>query len=178
MKRILFLSLLLNSILLLSFILFLNKQQDVCLKGELDFVFSNYENSPRKMVIQAISEADSSIDLAMYHFNDYEIGEMLVKAVKKGITVNVLTDEVKSSNKKSNKLLRYLSENGINVRYLKNEKMHLKLMIIDNRTVVFGSFNYLESSALDLVVTLHDKKISSKWRNIYSQYWNISFDLF
>ncbi|MFA7084617.1 MAG: phospholipase D-like domain-containing protein [Arcobacteraceae bacterium] len=91
-----------------------------------------------------MSNAESSIDIAMYNFSLKSFAKILIEAKKRGVKVRVFLDEEKAQNKSSEYAL--LKKNGIDIFLISNTKLHTKLAIIDQKVAIFGSSNWTKES--------------------------------
>ncbi|MBN8744107.1 MAG: phospholipase D family protein [Thiomonas arsenitoxydans] len=103
------------------------------------------------LVLQAIDQAHSSIQMAAYLFTSSDVARALVQAKKRGVQVQVLVDW-KSNFDEDARYARHalgiLRNAGIAVRSVDVYPIfHDKYMVIDRRTVQTGSFNYTYSAA-------------------------------
>lgn len=59
---------------------------------EVEYAFSQLSNDPKTLLLNAIGESTSTIDIAIYNFEDPEISEALIEASDRGVKVRVITD--------------------------------------------------------------------------------------
>lgn len=91
-----------------------------------------------KDVTQALRGAESTIDLAMYNFNLDAVGFSLIEAQQRGVRVRVLMD----SDAADGRWFPRLEQAGVAVRGDgREELMHNKYLIIDQKEVWTGSLN-------------------------------------
>ena len=106
----------------------------------------------------AIDNAQTSIDVAMYNINQEEIADALIAAQKRGVTVHIVMD----NDKADNRIPQRLSGAGIPIVYDGNHAtMHNKFILIDGNQVWSGSMNLTQSGCADdynnMVQILDDK---------------------
>ena len=116
-------------------------------------------------IVKAIGEAKESIYVQAYSFTSQPIAEALVAAQKRGVKVSAILDD-------SNKTDKGTTEDAIaaaGVRTLIDAKhaiAHNKVIVIDAKTVLTGSFNFSraaeESNAENLLV-IHDADLARKY---------------
>ncbi|MBI2176708.1 hypothetical protein HYU40_05200 [Candidatus Woesearchaeota archaeon] len=89
--------------------------------------------------------ANDSIIFAAYSFTHPEIANELILKRSEGIAVSGVIEKSTTGSKYSKHAV--LAENGVNV-YLETSKrlMHHKFFVVDNRTVITGSFNPTENA--------------------------------
>lgn len=93
------------------------------------------------LVLKAIDSAKSTICVAAYSFTSKPVSLALYNAYKRGVKVQVVADA--KANKGKYTATKYLANQGIDVRLNGNYAiMHNKFIVIDNKTVETGSFNY------------------------------------
>ncbi len=106
----------------------------------------DYKNcSCEKNAIELLDSAQHKIDIAMYAVNNIGITEAILSAVKRGVLVRAVYD--RSQAKASEKSLNQLKEAGIECYYNHKFKIeHNKFIVIDNKFVMNGSFNFTETA--------------------------------
>lgn len=96
------------------------------------------EDNCRNVVISEIRQAKKSIYFATFVFTDYAIATELVLAKKRGVEINGVIEKRMFSISVGN----YLLAHNISVINDSNPKtMHHKLFVIDNTTIITGSYN-------------------------------------
>ena len=122
-------------------------------------------------IIYLIKNAKSSIYFMAFSFTSEEISDALAK--KTGLDIKGIFDNGQSSNEFSQ--FKRLQDFGINVKKDKNKyKMHHKVFIIDNETVVTGSFNPTLSADTkndENLLIIHDKKIADDFLKEFDSLW-------
>ncbi len=96
-------------------------------------------------LIDWINRANTSIYAALAFFSNMSVAEALVNAKNRGVVVKVVVDD----DSQVYDAVQYMINNGVEVRddsgYESNiggeHTMHLKFIVIDNATVIFGSAN-------------------------------------
>lgn len=92
-------------------------------------------------IIQQIGGAKESIYVRMYAFTSKEVAEALIRAHQRGVKVIVLCDKGQAQHKHTQE--KRLKGQGIEVQYETTKGYaHNKVMIIDRRIVLTGSYNY------------------------------------
>ena len=102
-------------------------------------------------IIDQIGYAGDSVHLAIYTFTDSDIRDALIDAATvRGVDVMVAADVTQSAEvAQQAEALRLLSEAGVPTRTCRGFNggiMHHKFAVIDERTVLTGSFNYTLSA--------------------------------
>src|ERR1700721_1786660 len=94
-----------------------------------------------KLIQRTIGKAEQGIDVAAYSFTSYKIADALIDAHRRGVDVRVLLD--KGQGKRHYRAIKELQDAGIPIRINSHYAiMHDKYIIIDDKTIETGSFNY------------------------------------
>jgi phosphatidylserine/phosphatidylglycerophosphate/cardiolipin synthase-like enzyme len=97
------------------------------------------------MIVREIKNAASAIDIQAYSFTSVPIGDALAEAKKRGVKVRIILD--KSDVREKEGCLPGFISAGIETRIDRAFAIaHSKVMIIDGRDVVTGSFNFTASA--------------------------------
>jgi len=139
-----------------------------------DIKIENYfcpEDDCASHIINLIKNAESSIYFMSFSFTNEDIADALI--ARDGLDIRGILDSSQSSGKYSQ--FKRLQEFGINVKKDSNKyKMHHKVFIIDNETVVTGSFNPTLSADTkndENLIIIHDKKIANKFLEEFDSLW-------
>ncbi len=142
--------------------------------GTIEVAFSP-NGGAEQAVVKAINEAHKSIMVQAYSFTNKEIARALLLAKKRGVEVRVILD-------KSQKTAKYSS-----YKFFRDEKIpvkidygfeiaHNKIMIIDNETVITGSFNFTNAAqrknAENLLIIRGDQKLANLYIENWQWRWN------
>ncbi len=101
------------------------------------------QGSVGKAVTVAIRDTKERLTLALYGFDNSELGDELLKLVKKKVAVRVKVDSARSAGKKIVALLDKLKAGGVDVQTVApNGRNHNKFAIIDGKRVLTGSYNW------------------------------------
>lgn len=135
--------------------------------------------SPRQgateLVVKTIGEAEQSICVTAYSFTSEPIAQALIDAHNNGVDVLVVLDKSQRKQKKS--LYHYLLENGVPTRINDNYAiMHNKFMVIDNKILQLGSFNYTKAAekrnAENVLVVRRNKKVVQSYASQCQKLWD------
>ena len=127
----------------------------------------------QEAIVLEISKAKKTIDVAMYYLTTREIAQELVKAKEKGVAIRIFLDQ--SQEHASYSKSRYLMKRGIEVRfYVGSGLMHNKFAIIDNKTLITGSFNWTATADREnqenlLIMT--DKDLIKQYSDRFELLW-------
>lgn len=131
------------------------------------------QGSIGKTVIAAIRGANERVTLALYGFDNSDLGEELLQLVKRNVEVRLKIDTARSANKKIVAFIARLKAGGVNVQSVApNGRNHNKFVVIDGKRVITGSYNWtLKSENNWENVLLLDcpplaKQFESEWARI------------
>jgi phosphatidylserine/phosphatidylglycerophosphate/cardiolipin synthase-like enzyme len=123
-------------------------------------------------VIYELQDAHHSVRFMTFSFTHDEIGKQLIALQKKGVSVKGVFE--KSQN---NDYTEYnpLQAAGIDVRWDGNKyNLHHKVFIIDNSTVVTGSFNPTSNGDTrndENILIIHDPAVAAKYMEEWERVW-------
>lgn len=105
------------------------------------------EGSARKLVLDTIASAKTSIQVLAYAFQAPDIAQALVAAQQRGVDVRIVVDKKRNEGKTSKAAMDLVVRGGVQLRT--NDHFHIhhdKAMIVDGDAVETGSFNYAPSA--------------------------------
>ena len=125
-------------------------------------------------IIAGINGAQRSLYICVFTISDDRITRAILQAYRKGIQIKIITDNEKLYDKGSD--IRQLAQAGIPVR-LDNtpNHMHHKFAILDNRTVLTGSYNWTRSAALynhENLIISDDKNMVKDFSREFDHLWH------
>jgi phosphatidylserine/phosphatidylglycerophosphate/cardiolipin synthase-like enzyme len=101
------------------------------------------QGSVGKAVIEAIRGTEERLTIALYGFDNAELGDELLKLVKKNVTVRLKIDTARSASKRIVNLIEQLKVGGVQVQTVApNGRNHNKFAVIDGTKVLTGSYNW------------------------------------
>lgn len=113
------------------------------------------EGMIEETILRAIRAADKTIDIAMFSFYSARIAEELLIAKNRGVAVRLVFDKMQS---KLMKLDNWFAYYGFDVKMIAGpnpfgnvfwEKNHNKFMIVDNKLMEIGSYNYTKNAEIN-----------------------------
>lgn len=116
--------------------------------SQFQVIYSLDKKSNDKEIVKVIDDADRYVYFAIYYFTKDNIAEALIRAKKRGVEVEGITD--REASKGSNKnVIEKLTRAGIPVEIRNNNQgiMHLKTIVTDD-AYVSGSFNWTQSATI------------------------------
>lgn len=154
---------------ILFFTIFLVFNLKAEIKNEL-FVLPKQNTELENKLLNLIDSCNKEIIVAMYNFSYKKIGEKLINASKKGLNVLLILD--KNKYKENKDFIKELENNDIKV-ILSEEKMHMKVAIFDNNTLLMGSSNWTKESFKEnheILLFTNDTKIILEISNYLKNY--------
>lgn len=117
------------------------------------------------LIVDEADQAKKEIRVLAYDFTSVPIGKALIRAKKRGVSVEVVIDRPGAFNEYSE--VPYLLKANIPVYADGNEMMmHNKVMIIDGEAVITGSFNFTKAAEYDNaenLLILNSPKLAQKY---------------
>jgi uncharacterized glyoxalase superfamily protein PhnB len=141
-----------------------------------DILVENYfcpEDMCSNHVVENLLKANKSIYFMTFSFTKNEIANAVIARHQQGVEVKGVFE--KSQDNIYTEYEKLLGA-GADVKWDKNPKnMHHKVFIIDEETVVTGSFNPTESGDTkndENVLIIHDKDVAAKFMKEFWNVWN------
>lgn len=138
------------------------------------------EGSGEQLVLKAIASAKTEIRILSYSFTSSRIVAALIDARHRGVDISLVVDYKNNisqdSSGKAVRALNALSNAGAKVRTVSVYAIHHdKTMIIDQRHIQTGSFNYSEAAA-----NRNSENVIVIWNNadlakVYLDHWRDRF---
>lgn len=127
------------------------------------------------IIIKAIGQAKKSVKVQAYSFTNADIAQALLQASKRGVEVRVVLDKSQETEKYTS--ATFLANSGIPVRIDSGFAIaHNKVMILDDETVITGSFNFTkaaeERNAENVLILRGNKDLA----RLYLQNWQWRWD--
>ena len=124
-------------------------------------------------IIDLINEAYTQLDICVFTISDDRISRAIVEAMKNGVEIRIISDNFKVEDTGSD--IEDLSRVGIPVKLdTSDNHMHHKFMIVDNKIVLTGSYNWTRSAALynqENILSMDDEEVVSKFSNEFEKLW-------
>ena len=128
-----------------------------------------------ELVVKTVEAATQSVCVAAYSFTSEPIANALLAAKARGVAVKVTLDKSQARGKSS--ILPQLQQSGLPVRINKHYAiMHDKFMVIDEKVLQLGSFNYTKSAetknAENVLVIRKYKKVIAAYATECDRLWD------
>lgn len=137
------------------------------LASKLDVCFTPPSGCSEK-IIEEINKSEISIYVQAYGFTSKKIADSLINAHLRGVKIQVILDRSNMSKKGYSKLMD-LKEAGIDISLdIVPGIAHNKVMIIDEKKVITGSFNFTEAADKrnsENVIIIEDKETVKQYLN-------------
>ena len=122
--------------------------------------------------VKEITAAKDSILVQAYSFTSVPIAKALVDAHKRGVNIQVILDKSQRTEKYSS--ADFVQHAGIPIRIdAQHAIAHNKVMVIDGRIVITGSFNFTkaaeESNAENLLI-IDDAQLAQKYARNWQEH--------
>ncbi|MGC3946416.1 MAG: phospholipase D-like domain-containing protein [Chryseolinea sp.] len=112
---------------------------------DLDSYFSP-GNTCRNAITKQISTARQELLVCVFTISDDIITESIIAAHRRGVTIRLITDNEKSFDQGSD--INQLAREGIELRMdTSPNHMHHKFMVVDQHSVLTGSYNWTRGAA-------------------------------
>ena len=142
--------------------------------GTIEVAFSP-NGGGAALIIRTIGEAKKTIKVQAYSFTNADIAKALLDAHKRGVNVRVVLDKSQETEKYTS--ATFLANAGVPVRIDNDFAIaHSKIMILDEETVITGSFNFTkaaeERNAENVLVIRGNRELAK----LYLQNWQWRWD--
>ncbi len=129
------------------------------------------EDGVEREILEEIAEADTGIDFMAFSFTSKPIAEAMAARIQQGVSVRGVFEKRGAGSKYSRD--DYLADQGAQV-YLDQNKytMHHKVIIIDGKTVITGSYNFSQSAEKkndENVLILHSSDIARQYAHEFER---------
>lgn len=124
------------------------------------YFLPNESKKAKNDIVKLLENANQSIDIAMYNFTYKKFAKALKKATKNGVKVTLIYDKTKLKFHKKINLIK------------STRKLHIKMAIIDDKYLIFGSANWKKESFsenYEIINITDDKQKVKKFMKIFKQ---------
>ncbi len=144
--------------------------------GTIEVAFSP-NGGVTKSIIKALAEARKSILVSAYSFTSKELAEALLLAKKRKVMVKLILDKSQMSQRYSSS--SFFANQGFDLRIdVKHAIYHNKVMIIDEQTIITGSFNFTKAAevknAENVLIIRGNPQLASLYTQNWWLHWNQS----
>lgn len=128
-------------------------------------------------IVALVNSAQESIYFMAFTFTHADIAQAIIGRAQAGVAVQGVF-ETRQVNAGSNEVYDAMRAAGLDVRLDGNPyTMHHKVIVVDGRTVVFGSYNFTDSaenSNDENVLIVHDADIAAQFTQEFQRVWAAS----
>ncbi len=141
-------------------------------------VYFSPQGGCQQAIADEIARARKTLDIAMFAFTNRELANAVIAARKRGVEVRVVLDASQAENRYSKK--NYLLNKGVPVRLARGRGqgiMHHKFAVIDDMTVITGSFNWTagaEESNFENLLIFHSPVLALKYADEFRRVYGLS----
>lgn len=137
------------------------------LKAASISVFFSPNGGAMEAVVRELGAAKETVTIQAYGFSSAPIAKAILAAKQRGVAVRAILDKSNETAKYSS--AKFLANAGIPVwiDYLPHIA-HSKVMVIDSKTIITGSFNFTksaESSNVENLLVIHRRPTLAKQYN-------------
>ena len=153
-------------------------QQSVVVNGTPIQVYFSPEDDVMNRIIPVVSGAQSSIRFLAFSFTDYPLAQAMIDRAGRGVDVAGVYEKVGSETESSE--LRTFFCAKVPVRQDGNPRfLHDKLIVVDNRYVITGSFNFSTNATEsndENVIIIDNPDMANLYMQEFGRIWNIATD--
>ena len=153
-------------------------QQSVVVNGMPIQVYFSPEDDVMNRIIPIVRGAQSSIRFLAFSFTDYPLAQAMIDRAGRGVDVAGVYEKVGSETESSE--LRTFFCAKVPARQDGNPRfLHDKLIIVDNRYVITGSFNFSTNATEsndENVIIIDNPDIANLYMQEFGRIWNIARD--
>jgi phospholipase D len=135
-----------------------------------------FQENCEDLLLYAVGKAKKEIIVAAYAFTRHQIADALIEANENGIEVKVKMDREQGENEYGSPTVDKLEDNDIDIQLIEMPRyrhMHNKFIIVDERYVLTGSYNFPNAATKDNyenVVLIDDEDVAKlfvlEWERI------------
>jgi len=146
---------------------------DLTLRDTPAAVYFSPRGGAQDALVQRIDQARESICVLAYSFTSAPVATALIRAQRRGVQIQAILD--RSQRKARSSKGQALAAAGAGV-YIdaRHAIAHNKVMVIDGRTVVTGSFNFTKNAELknaENLLILDSPELARLYREEWEKHW-------
>jgi phosphatidylserine/phosphatidylglycerophosphate/cardiolipin synthase-like enzyme len=154
-------------------------EQSVVVNGTpIQVIFTSEDPVLETTIIPLVNSATSSVRFLAFSFTDYPLATALIQRAQQGVDVAGVFDKTQAGGQGAE--LGTLFCAGVPVRHDDNRQfMHNKVIVVDARYVVTGSFNFstsAEESNDENVIIIDNPAIAQLYLQDFDRVWNLATD--
>ena len=125
-------------------------------------------------MLELVRGAEESVLFMAYSFTDDDLAQAMLERAEAGVLVRGVFDEGQAKSNLGGEYERLL-ENGVDVRLDGNRRgMHHKVILIDDRIVVTGSYNFSNNAKTrndENTLIVHSAEVAALYREEFERVW-------
>lgn len=142
-------------------------------KQETADVYFSPGEACRSVIIAQLNQALRDVKICVFTISDDQITDAIITTHKKGVQIQVITDNDKMEDEGSD--IEQLADEGIPVKIDNTPNhMHHKFMVVDERALLTGSYNWTRSAARynhENILLTKETSVIRSYLKEFSQLW-------
>jgi phosphatidylserine/phosphatidylglycerophosphate/cardiolipin synthase-like enzyme len=142
-------------------------------KQENSDVYFSPGEACRSIIINQLNQAVRDVKICVFTISDDQITDAIITTHKKGVPIQVITDNDKMEDEGSD--IEQLADEGIPVKIDNTPNhMHHKFMVVDERALLTGSYNWTRSAARynhENILLTKETPVIRSYLKEFSQLW-------
>lgn len=138
------------------------------------FVSPSIDHVIEKRLIEILEGAKETILLAMYSFTDDQLGDAVIRAHQRGVSVRVILDGAQNTAQGGE--YQKLREEGIPIIVEDvSGLMHHKFLVVDSQITVTGSYNWTEAANrenFENIVVIVCREVAQAFAAEFNRIWD------
>ena len=156
-----------------------NQSEHLYISPNLKAYFSPRGGIESKL-ISLIKDANESVEFLIFSFTSQNVANAMIAAKDRGIEVKGVFDKGWDGSNQTYSKYDYLKNAGINIlRDANPYRLHDKVLIIDDKIVVTGSYNFTKSANnknAENILILYNKEIAKNYEEEFEKIYSIGED--
>ena len=141
----------------------------------INYYFTRATGDLDKQLVKVINSSTLSLDIAIYFITKPSVIDAIVNAYNRGVKVRIITDKEMSKTSWEFEQLNKLNELDIPIKINDHDGlMHLKIVIVDNKTITTGSYNYTGKATTlndENLVVITNAKVAGDFTKEFNCMW-------
>ncbi|HEY8890540.1 MAG TPA: phospholipase D-like domain-containing protein [Clostridium sp.] len=141
----------------------------------INYYFTRATGDLDKQLVKIINSSTVSLDIAIYFITKPSVIDAIVNAYSRGVKVRIITDKEMSQTSWEFKQLNRLNVLSIPIKINDHDGlMHLKIVIVDNKIITTGSYNYTGKATTlndENLVIITNAKVAGDFTKEFNLMW-------
>jgi len=137
-------------------------------------VYFSPDDGTMERVLEMVGEAQQSVTFMAFSFTDDDLAMAIIEKADSGLNVTGVLEKSQALSNKGGEFDNFL-DNGVDVRLDGNPaSMHHKVLIVDERVVVTGSYNFSNSAKTrndENTLIIHNADIAELYQEEFERVW-------